>query len=68
MNYINGTPAIWKDEVVVFGGCDAQLYMVSLADGKLIRQVDLEAPIASSANTRSLHMSVIWTKQFMQSI
>ncbi len=52
MNYINGTPAIWKDEVVVFGGCDAQLYMVSLADGKLIRQVDLEAPIASSVGIK----------------
>ena len=48
MNYVNGTPAIWNDQFVVFGGCDAQLYVVSLSDGKLIRQVDLGAPIASS--------------------
>lgn len=52
MNYINGTPAIWNDQAVVFGGCDAQLYVVSLRDGKLIRQVDLGAPIASSVSVR----------------
>jgi len=48
MNYINGTPAIWDKQAVVFGGCDAQLYVISLLDGQLIRQVDLGAPIASS--------------------
>jgi outer membrane protein assembly factor BamB len=48
MNYINGTPAIWGKEAVVFGGCDAQLYVISLLDGQLIRQADLGAPIASS--------------------
>ena len=50
MNYVNGTPAVWKDQAVVFGGCDAQLYVVSLSDGKLIRQADLGAPIASSVS------------------
>jgi outer membrane protein assembly factor BamB len=48
MNYINGTPAVWGKEAVVFGGCDAQLYVISLHDGHLIRQADLGAPIASS--------------------
>ena len=48
MNYVNGTPAIWKNEAVVFGGCDAQLYVISLEDGQLIKQTDLGAPIASS--------------------
>ena len=52
MNYINGTPAIWDNKVAVFGGCDAQLYLVSLSNGKLIRQVDLGAPIASSVGVR----------------
>ena len=55
MNYINGTPAIWNDQAVVFGGCDAQLYVVSLCDGKLIRQVDLGAPIASSVAVKEEH-------------
>ena len=48
MNYINGTPAVWGKDAVVFGGCDAQLYVISLLDGHLIRQADLGAPIASS--------------------
>ena len=52
LNYINGTPAIWNYEAVVFGGCDAQLYIVSLFEGKLIRQVELGAPIASSVGVK----------------
>jgi outer membrane protein assembly factor BamB len=52
MNYVNGTPAVWNKEAVVFGGCDAQLYIVSLSDGKLIRQVELGAPIASSVGVK----------------
>jgi len=48
MNYVNGTPAIWDERWVVFGGCDAQVYVVSLKDGNLSKQVDLGAPIASS--------------------
>ena len=35
LNYVNGTPAIWDKKWVVFGGCDAQLYVVSLEDGNL---------------------------------
>ena len=38
MNYINGTPAVWGKEAVVFGGCDAQLYVISTLDGHLIRR------------------------------
>ncbi len=48
LNYINGTPAIWDNQAVVFGGCDAQLYVLSLSDGQLIRQIELGAPVASS--------------------
>jgi outer membrane protein assembly factor BamB len=55
LNYINGTPAIWNNEEVVFGGCDAQLYIISLSQGKLIRQVDLGAPIASSVGVKDTH-------------
>jgi len=48
LNYLNGTPAIWKDQWAVIGGCDAQLYIVGLKEGKLLKKVDLGAPIASS--------------------
>jgi outer membrane protein assembly factor BamB len=35
---------------VVFGGCDSVLYVVGLEDGKLIRSVEVEAPIAASVS------------------
>jgi len=36
-------------EMVVFGGCDAKLHVLSALDGKLIRQIDCGAYIAGSA-------------------
>jgi len=47
-NYVNGVPTIYDDKYVVFGGCDSVLYVVNLEDGKLIRSVEVEAPIAAS--------------------
>tara|TARA_B100001123_G_scaffold380906_1_gene450866 strand:+ start:3374 stop:4543 length:1170 start_codon:yes stop_codon:yes gene_type:complete len=47
-NYVNGVPTILDGDKVVFGGCDAVLYMVGLEDGKLVRSVEVEAPIAAS--------------------
>jgi eukaryotic-like serine/threonine-protein kinase len=47
-NYINGVPTIYEGKYVVFGGCDAVLYVVSLENGKLVRSVEVEAPIAAS--------------------
>ena len=47
-NYINGVPTILDENKVVFGGCDAVLYLVGLEDGKLVRSVEVEAPIAAS--------------------
>lgn len=47
-NYINGVPTIFDDKYVVFGGCDAVLYVVSLENGELVRSVEVEAPIAAS--------------------
>ncbi len=52
LNYINGTPAVWNSKAVVVGGCDAQLYIISLSHGKSIKQVDIGAPIASSVGIR----------------
>ena len=47
-NYVNGVPTIYNDKYVVFGGCDSVLYIVNLENGKLIRSVEVEAPIAAS--------------------
>ena len=33
-NYINGVPTIYDRKYVVFGGCDAMLYVIGLEDGK----------------------------------
>jgi eukaryotic-like serine/threonine-protein kinase len=46
-NYINGTPAV-ADGKTVFGGCDALLHVISLKDGKKIKEVDAGAYIAGS--------------------
>lgn len=47
-NYVNGVPTIYEGKYVVFGGCDAMLYVVGLEDGKIVRSVEVEAPIAAS--------------------
>ena len=47
-NYINGTPALLPTGEVLFGGCDANIHVLQLADGKELRQIDSEAYIASS--------------------
>ncbi len=49
-NYVNGVPTIYDEKYVVFGGCDSVLYVVGLEDGKLIRSVEVEAPIAASVS------------------
>ncbi len=47
-NYVNGVPTIYGKKNVVFGGCDSMLYIIGLEDGKQIRSVEVEAPIAAS--------------------
>jgi len=48
-NYVNGTPAV-EGGMVVFGGCDAVLHVVSVATGKPLAQVELgpESHVAGS--------------------
>ena len=46
-NYINGSPAV-ADGKTVFGGCDALLHVINLADGKKIKEVEAGAYIAGS--------------------
>jgi outer membrane protein assembly factor BamB len=46
-NYINGTPAV-ADGKTVFGGCDALLHVINLADGAKIKEVEAGAYIAGS--------------------
>jgi outer membrane protein assembly factor BamB len=48
-NFINGTPTVSSNGETVFGGCDAILHVVSLKDGKEIRQIEAEAYIPGSA-------------------
>ncbi len=47
-NYINGVPTIYDQKYVVFGGCDAMLYVIRLEDGKNFKSIEVEAPIAAS--------------------
>jgi len=47
-NYINGSPAVGEG-IVAFGGCDAKIHIVSLADGNEIKQIDTGSFIAASA-------------------
>jgi outer membrane protein assembly factor BamB len=46
-SYVNGTPALWKD-CVVFGGCDAMLYVVDGRSGTVMAKVDVGSHIAAS--------------------
>ncbi|MEI6871120.1 MAG: PQQ-binding-like beta-propeller repeat protein, partial [Verrucomicrobiota bacterium] len=47
-NYIIGTPALLPGGELIFGGCDSQLRVVSLADGKQLRHIEADAYVASS--------------------
>ena len=47
-NFINGCPAV-SDGVTVFGGCDALLHVIALADGKQIKETETGAPVLGSA-------------------
>jgi outer membrane protein assembly factor BamB len=47
-NYINGSPAVGSG-IVAFGGCDAQIHVVSLTDGSEIKKIDTGSYIAASA-------------------
>jgi len=46
-NYINGAPAV-ADGQTVFGGCDAILHVINLADGQKVKEVEAGAYIAGS--------------------
>lgn len=51
MDFINGSPAVVDGQHVVFGGCDAQLHVVNLADGSLVRMIETEAQVINSIAT-----------------
>ena len=50
-DFINGSPAVVDGRFVVFGGCDAQLHVVNLANGSLVRMIPTEAQIINSIAT-----------------
>ena len=47
-NYVNGSPAV-DDGKCVFGGCDALIHVVSVADGAKVAEIDSGSYIAASA-------------------
>ena len=47
-NYVNGSPAVDHGKCV-FGGCDAMIHVVSLAEGSKVAQIDSGSYIAASA-------------------
>jgi outer membrane protein assembly factor BamB len=47
-NYVNGSPAVAGGRCV-FGGCDALIHVVSVADGAKVTEIDSESYIAASA-------------------
>ena len=50
-DHVNGAPAVVDGRFIVFGGCDAQLHVVQLADGKLAHRIPAEAYIPASIGT-----------------
>ena len=55
-DFINGSPAVVDDKWVVFGGCDAQLHVVQLADGSLVQKIPNDSQIVNSIATHK-HMA-----------
>ena len=50
-DFINGSPAVVDGQYVVFGGCDAQLHVINLADGSLVRMIETAAQVINSIAT-----------------
>ena len=50
-NYINGTPGVVAGRFVVFGGCDAMVHAVNLADGSPANDIETDAYITASVAT-----------------
>jgi len=47
-SFVNGAPAV-SQGVAVFGGCDARIHVIAVADGNAAAQIDTGAYIAGSA-------------------
>jgi len=47
-NYINGSPAAANGQTI-FGGCDALIHVISLAEGKQVKEVEAGAYMIGSA-------------------
>lgn len=50
-DFINGSPGVVDGRYLVFGGCDAQLHVVNLKDGKLVHKIPTNAQIPASIAT-----------------
>ncbi|MCK5241254.1 PQQ-binding-like beta-propeller repeat protein [bacterium] len=56
-NFINGTPAVYQDQIV-FGGCDSKFHIVSALRGQKILSLDIGSYVAGSAAIAG-HLAVV---------
>lgn len=56
-NYVNGSPAVGSGRCA-FGGCDAVIHILSIADGSKVGEVDTGAYIAASTAIHGDHVYV----------
>ncbi|MBI1371613.1 MAG: PQQ-binding-like beta-propeller repeat protein [Phycisphaera sp.] len=47
-NFINGTPVV-AEGMTMFGGCDGLIHVVSVADGKKVREIEIGGYVIGSA-------------------
>ena len=64
-NYINGAPGIVDGKYTVFGGCDALIHTVGLADGKVVNSVETEAYIIDSV---AIHGTTIYASNYANQV
>jgi len=56
-NFINGTPVV-AEGMTMFGGCDGLIHVVSLADGKKVREIEIGGYVIGSAAARGSEVYV----------
>jgi len=62
---INGVPGIVDGKYTVFGGCDAMVHTVGLADGKVVNSVETEAYIIDSV---AIHGKTIYASNYANQV
>jgi outer membrane protein assembly factor BamB len=50
-DYINGSPLVLAGDLVAFGGCDAVIHLLRLADGTAVHSLKVDAQIVNSLSS-----------------